>query len=111
MKELPPDPPVYTPPAERWFERYECTGTTRQEMCQALSAMWLTLHDRMRLPLPVKPRLFTVVETAMAASLFTRKGPGAVMAAWRSACDRAPKDEKPETVFLNLLSMKGVKDE
>ena len=113
MKDLPPDPPVYVPSSERWFERHEhdpkdnpVTGRAR-----TLSAMWLTLHDRMRLPLPKKSRQLGVVEIEMLKSYVERVGADMAMTLWRSACNHVKRDENPETAFMNLLKAKGVKDE
>lgn len=111
MKDLPPNPPVWKPPAERWFDRHECTGDSRVETGRTLTAMWLTLHDRMRLPLPTKTRTFTAIELAMLSSLTKRLGADMVMTMWRSACNHVKRDEEPDKAFLNLLKARGIKDE
>jgi len=112
MKDLPPDPPVWTPPPERWFDRHEHNpeDMTSASLARTLSAMWMTLHDRMRLPLPTKPRNFTTVENEMARKLIAKLGPS-MMLTWRMACNYANKDETPEEEFRNLLAAKGIHDE
>lgn len=110
MKDLPEPPKPWTPKPEHWFYRHEHTGDSRPEICKTLSAMWLTLHDRMRLPLPTAPREFGIVELAMFARLHRHFGE-ATMSVWRSACNHVKADENPEEAFKNLLAAKGLEDE
>lgn len=110
MKPLPQDPPVYEPPPERWFDRHEHQGKEMSATTKTLSAMWLTLHDRMRLPLPTAPRKFSLVEHEQLAKLAEKFGPS-VMTAWRIGCNYIEKGEQPETAFKNLLAAKGLRDE
>ena len=113
MKDLPPDPPIYTPPPERWFDRHEHKpgDTSRIALTTTLSAMWLTLHDRMRLPLPSNQRTFSVIDITMAESFIKRIGADMTMSMWRSACNYVDRQESPEIAFRNLLAAKGVNDE
>lgn len=112
MKDLPPDPPVWTPPPERWFDRHEHNPAdmTPAALTRTLSAMWMTLHDRMRIPLPTKARNFTVTDFEMLRKLISKLGT-ATMLTWRMACNYAKKDETPEEAFRNLLAAKGLYDE
>lgn len=111
MKELPPDPPIYQAPPERWFIRYEHPkgDTTPLALTKTLNAMWLTLLDRRGDPLQTKEKKFTVVEQEMLRKLltFTRLTDDSFMAIWCSACNRANMCESADTTFRNLLSRKG----
>lgn len=111
MKELPPPPPIWTPPPERWFDRHEHPLIARaSDNVKTLNAMRLILHDRMGLPAPNQCN-FTVVECEMLAKLAAKLGP-ALMSTWRMACVYGPKrGEDPETAFTNLLKAKGLEDE
>ena len=132
MKELPQDPPVYTFPPELWFAKHQHArisklaqdpeGTAGDEsvieepdlspaaIAKTMMAMWLTLHDRMRLPLPTAQRKFTVGEIEMFKKLEKKLGP-TLMDVWRTACIYVSKDELPEDAFKNLLAAKGLTNE
>lgn len=132
MKELPQPPPVYEPPPEMWFARHqharisklvqdpegsdddkgatEVPDLSPAAIAKTLMAMWLTLHDRMRLPLPTAQRKFNVAEIEMFKKLEKKLGP-TLMDVWRTACVYVPKNELPEDAFKNLLAGKGLSDE
>lgn len=112
MKDLPEDPPVWTPPPERWFDRHEACAADAPllELTKTLSAMWLTLHDRMRLPLPTAAHKFTMPDQEMLRKLIAKHGP-ATMLIWRAACDRVPTEVAPEKLFRDILAVKGLYDE
>lgn len=109
MKDLPPDPPVYTPPPERWFDQHRHSGDGIADKTKTLNAMWLTLHDRMCLPLPKKAKTFSPMEREGFDKLSKRLG-DSLMDVWRIACVYI-KDEEPEVAFKNLLAAKGLGDE
>ena len=96
--ELPPLPPPYTPPPERWFDRYEI-DTASYNPSETLNAMWLTLLDR--LGRDAAPRKFTPAERTMLDRMYKRYGIE-IMAIWRSMCDNVTGE--PEQAFLRLLS-------
>ena len=111
MKPLPPDPPVYELPAARWFERHEHEGSGIVSAVRTLTAMLLTLHDRMRLPAPAAERKFPLTEQEQLARLVDKFGRESVMTVWRDACGNIEKGETPEAAFKGLLAGKGLKDE
>ena len=115
MKELPPDPPIYTPPPGRWFERHEHSTvaglpeTTPTALTNTLNAMWLTLLDRRREPAPAAHK-FSLADREMLTKLIGKFG-DSLMTAWRMACNHTGDCEDAEKAFRNLLSAKGLSDE
>lgn len=110
MKELPQDPPVWTPPPERWFDRYHHeAGGNFGLTARTLSAMWLTVHDRKGMPLPTKPKTFGPTEQEMLAKLTSLYG-ARTMDVFRAACNRIEKRESMEDAFRRLLSGKGLEE-
>lgn len=115
MKELPSDPPVYTPPPERWFDRHEhatlsgMPDMTPAALTNTLNAMWLTLHDRRREPVPASHK-FGVAEREMLTKLIGKFG-DSLMSAWRTACNYTGDCEDTDKAFHNLLSAKGLDNE
>ena len=104
MKDLPPDPPVWTPPAERWFDRYTPPAEdTAAITVKTLCAMWLMLLDRLGEPLPEKPKMFVPNERYMFAAHLKRIGSDAIMPAWRAECGRLATGTEPKKAFLTLL--------
>lgn len=109
MKDLPDDPPVWTPPAARWFERYvppaeDMAANTVRSLC----AMWLMLLDRLGEPIPEKPRMFAPNERHLFAAHFRRIGADALMPAWRAECARLLPGTDPKKAFLTLLSKESL---
>lgn len=112
MKELPPDPPVYSPPPQRWFERYEHPEGEEPSplnMSKDMAAMWLIFLDCCGLPLPEKaspaqlrPSLDEAVFGAAAAK---RRGYGPIES-WRRCCirsDRSVTQTEAKEVFAKRL--------
>lgn len=116
MKDLPEDPPIYTSPPERWFDRHRPATSadgrpdlTNVALTKTLNAMWLILHDSVRLPLPTAERKFSAVEQEMLRKLLVKMGVE-VIDIWRAACIYC-RGEEPEVAFKNLLAAKGLYDQ
>ena len=103
MKELPPDPMPWTPPAERWYDRHEHTAETSVD--RTLTAMRLTVYDRLGIacgPFKSTPALREAFTQAL------RRHPEDMMSVWRDLCSGIRKpvhDGNAEAVFCFLMTM------
>ena len=101
MKDLPPFPPVYVPPPERWFDQHEHDATVTS--ARTMMAMQLTVYDRVGdMPLVVSRR-FTAAEGESFARLVRLLGAD-LMTVWRTRCDNLPKVSDPEVAFAALMT-------
>ena len=107
MKDLPIDPPIYTPPAELWYLRHQHISGGPNDSTRTMMAMWLMLHDRMQCGLPTAKRTFSTTEHEMFKTLEKKFGKN-LMDAWDSACLHIDRDEAPAIAFTRLLSSKGL---
>ena len=104
MMTLPPPPPVYETPPERWFDRYNVTAD-QGGLGATLNAMWAILHDRLNCQ-PESHR-FTTVEGQLLKQLHAKYGER-MMDVWREACNQPLLVIKVEDTFLQMLSGKGL---
>ena len=112
MKELPPDPPVWNPPPERWFDQHEHDpkDTSNVALGKTLAAMWLTLLDRQRIPAPATMPKWTTADFEMVRGLIAKHGTF-LMQGYREACDRAAKDTNLTGLLRDMVSTKGFRHE
>ena len=101
MKDLPPFPPVYVPPPDRWFDRHEHTDTVTS--ARTMMAMLLTVYDRIGILPPVVSRRFTAAEGESFYRLARLLGTE-LMTTWRSHCDQLSKLADPESAFSALMT-------
>lgn len=107
MKDLPADPPVYTPPKELWYLRHQHVAGGLNESTRTMMSMWLILHDRMQCVPPTAKRTFSTTEYEMFKNLEKKLG-SSLMDVWSVACLRIDRDETPSVAFTRLLSAKGL---
>lgn len=107
MKDLPPDPPVYTPPKEQWFQRHEhAVDGTMAAAATTLSAMRLLVYDRMKLQVPEKQPVFSALERSQLDGLVRMLGPH-LMSVWRASCDNISREESDPVKVFNRMLNKG----
>lgn len=112
MKDLPPDPPIYTAPPERWFDRHCHTrgDVSVVGVTKTLGAMWAMLNDYLGIE---KCNDRTTRQAGMQELFLTflkRCGTRNVMDVWRGLCNNIQdKSEEPEKLYRELLSQRHLK--
>jgi len=103
-KYLPPAPSVWSPPPERWFERYEPPEKLGfVELRKTFDALWLTYCDMCGREM-AKSDFGTSAK--LAVEFAHKRCNGHLLATWREALE-ASRPDGSETVFLKLLTALG----
>ena len=71
--------------------------------------MFLIIHDRLRLPLPVKIRTFTLGEFEALQKFSKIHGNEQVVSLWANACDELDRRVEVEAAFKTLLFYRNQK--
>jgi len=103
MKPLPPDPPIYVPPPERWFDQHRHSGDSLPAVTKTLMAMWLMVHDRLGLPLPTKNKSFGAADREGLDRAIKTFGDD-LMFEFSNRCNRIERDGiDAETAFRKIM--------